>query len=82
MAIETEKKKFEERKRLIKDAKELCCEITGVTDFAFINKIQLALIVRNLVLDFHKKKEMLDAALAKVNELEAKDKPENIEGDR
>jgi len=76
----TEKKKFEERERLIKDAKELCCEITGVADFAFINKIQLALIVRNLVLDFHKKKEMLDTALAKVNELEGKDKPENTEG--
>lgn len=49
----------DEKKRLmlIQEAKEIACDITGKKDFAFISKVELAIIVRNLVEDFHKKKD-------------------------
>jgi len=44
------------RKRMLKDAKRVCCEMVQIKEFGFITKEQLALCVRNLVFEYNKLK--------------------------
>jgi len=60
---------------VIQEAKDICCNIFEAQDFAFINKVQLALILRHLLLGFLRKEEMFDTAMARVEELETKYEP-------
>jgi len=53
-------KNMEEKKMHIKEAQKVCCDITGIKDFGLISKVHLALAIRNLVLDFHKKKDEIE----------------------
>jgi hypothetical protein len=59
----TEQKKV---RASIEEAKRVACEMTGQRDFAFVGKVQLAVCIGNLVIDFHRKKryiELLHTAL-------------------
>lgn len=46
----------QESDTIVKEAKECTCACAGTTDFGMTSKMQIALVVRNLVLDFHTKK--------------------------
>lgn len=65
-----------EHEKALKDAKVICCEIVGVSDFAFVSKVQLSMVVRNLVIAFHKKSEEIN----RLREELAKYKPIEQEG--
>lgn len=50
-----------EKALIIEEAKKVVCDMAGTTDFGLTSKLQLALIIRNLVIDFHKKKAIMKA---------------------
>lgn len=43
----------------VEEAKRVACEMTGQKDFAFVGKVQLAVCIGNLVIDFHRKKKYI-----------------------
>ena len=51
--------KEKERKNVIIEAKGICCDLTGKNDFGFVSKLEMALIIRNLTIDFHEKKSFI-----------------------
>lgn len=63
--------KKDDRKKIVEDAKRVCCEMVQQRDFGFISKIQLALCVRNLVLEYNKQSEKIASLEAQLNKEEA-----------
>lgn len=51
----------QERRKILRDAQKIACELTEKRDFAFVTKVDLALIARNLVIDFHRKQDEITA---------------------
>jgi hypothetical protein len=51
--------KEKERKNVIIEAKGICCDLTDKNDFGFVSKLEMALIIRNLTIDFHEKKSFI-----------------------
>ena len=58
------------RDKIVKEAKQICCDIAKTNDFGLTSKIQLALVIRNLVLDFHTKTALLKEKDDKIISLE------------
>lgn len=50
----------QEIKKWTAEAKQVACECAGTKDFGMTSKIQLAFVIRNLVLDFHDKKAKIE----------------------
>lgn len=62
---------FKDKLAIVINSKSIACQIVGIPDFAFITKIQLAVALRNMVIDFHNKATMIINYEERVRVLEA-----------
>lgn len=67
----------QEIKQWTEEAKKVACECAGTTDFGMTSKIQLAFVIRNLVIDFHQKKAIREQLEQRIESLETDLKVKN-----